>query len=124
MCIREVAHRYSIPPLILGGVLLTEHGQPGAVNPDPNGTDDYGPMQINSVWLPVLATLGIGPRRLADDGCLNVLVGGAILALQRQAADGSLWTAIGWYHSRNRILAQQYRRSVMAHVRVLLHGNR
>ena len=108
-CFAVVSRHFGFPPLVLPAIWATEGGAPGQVVPDPNGTADYGPMQINSVWLPVLQPLGITGRRLADNGCLNVAVAGGILATERWRAGGNLWRAIGWYHSTTPSLAHAYR---------------
>ena len=108
-CFAVVSRHFGFPPLVLPAIWATEGGAPGQVVPDPNGTADYGPMQINSVWLPVLQPLGITGRRLADNGCLNVAVAGSILATERLRAGGDLWRAIGWYHSVTPSLARAYR---------------
>lgn len=108
-CFAVVARHFGFPPLVLPAIWANEGGAPGQIVPDPNGTADYGPMQINSVWLPVLQPLGITGRMLADNGCLNVAVAGGILATERLRADGNLWRAIGWYHSTTPSLAHAYR---------------
>ena len=108
-CFAVVARHFGFPPLVLPAIWANEGGAPGQIVPDSNGTADYGPLQINSVWLPVLQPLGITGRRLADNGCLNVAVAGGILATERLRADGNLWRAIGWYHSTTPSLAHAYR---------------
>lgn len=108
-CFAVVSRHFGFPPLVLPAIWTNEGGAPGQIVPDPNGTADYGPMQINSVWLPWLRPLGITGRLLADDGCLNVAVAGSILATERLRAGGNLWRAIGWYHSTTPSLARAYR---------------
>ena len=108
-CFAVVSRHFGFPPLVLPALWANEGGAPGQIVPDTNGTADYGPLQINSVWLPVLRPLGITGRLLADDGCLNVAVAGSILATERLRAGGNLWRAIGWYHSTTPSLARAYR---------------
>ena len=108
-CFAVVSRHFGFPPLVLPAMWANEGGAPGQIVPDPNGTADYGPMQINSVWLPMLRRLGITGSMLADNGCLNVAVAGGILATERLRAGGNLWRAIGWYHSTTPSLAHAYR---------------
>lgn len=119
-CFAVASRAFHLPPLVLPALWSNERGAAGEVVPDPNGTADYGPMQINSLWLPLLRPLGITPTRLADDGCLNVWVAGAILSRERRRANGDLWRAIGWYHSHTPALAHAYRRRLLSHLRAAL----
>jgi hypothetical protein len=112
-CFAVVSRHFRFPPLVLPAIWANEGGAPGQIVPDTNGTADYGPMQINSVWLPVLGRLGITGPMLADDGCLNVAVAGGILATERLRAGGNLWRAIGWYHSTTPSLARAYREQLL-----------
>ncbi len=116
-CFAEASRAFHLPPLVLPALWSNERGAPGQIVSDPNGTADYGPMQINSLWLPMLRPLGITPARLADDGCLNVWVAAALLSRERERAGGNLWRAIGWYHSRTPALARAYRNRLLAHLR-------
>lgn len=99
--------------------MKTEDGKPGQFVRDSNGTYDIGPMQINSIWLRKLRSLGITPRELADNGCLNIDVGSAILAMNIKAANGNIARGIGWYHSHTPRLARQYRHKVAHTLKVL-----
>lgn len=119
-CFAAASRAFHLPPLVLPALWSNERGAAGEIVPDSNGTADYGPMQINSLWLPLLRPLGITPARLADDGCLNVWVAGAILSRERRRAGGDLWRAIGWYHSHTPALADAYRHRLLAHLRAAL----
>lgn len=112
-CFAVVSRHFGFPPLVLPAIWANEGGAPGQIVPDTNGTADYGPMQINSVWLPMLRRLGITGPMLADNGCLNVAVAGGILATERLRAGGNLWRAIGWYHSTTPSLAHAYRNQLL-----------
>lgn len=96
-CFEEAGREYDIAPLLLWSIAKNESGfNPRAVGRNANGTYDYGVMQINSSWAPVL-----GPKRwnaLADP-CTNVRTGAWIL---RQCIDryGYGWKAVGCYNSR------------------------
>lgn len=107
MCVTAAADAYRIPIAALVGVLRAEHGRVGMARPDPNGTTDYGPMQVNSIWIPMLARYGITRLDLQYNGCVNVAVGAWILQ-RKVIKTGALWSGIGAYHSANPSLARQY----------------
>ena len=109
-CVLQAAHAFRVSPWALVGILHVEGGRPGQIlYHNTNGSADIGPMQINSLWLPRLAKAGITTRQLADDGCINVAVGAAILATYVRASGGNIGVAIGWYHSHTQPLATRYR---------------
>lgn len=111
-CIDAAALRFGDPAWVIKGVMATEGGWVGLKRRDPNGSDDYGPMQVNSLWMPRLAMRGISAYQLRYDGCLNVFVGGWILwRLHRRYANWGL--AIGYYHSHQPTQALGYARKVI-----------
>lgn len=111
-CVQYSAQKYSIPPAVIGAIILTENGRPGRISRNRNRTVDIGPMQINSTWLHRLRRLGIGYAELKNNSCLNVDVGTWILAKNIRDRNGDLWKAIGDYHSRRPIEAWRYQRRV------------
>lgn len=111
-CVLAAAHNDRVPALVILGVMKVEGGKPGQAVRDSNGSYDMGPMQVNSLWLPKLRGLGIDARKLTDNGCTNVAVGTAILALELERAHGNLAKAVGWYHSQTPDLAKHYRDKV------------
>lgn len=75
-CFNRAAFRYGLPVSLLKAVAYTESGfNPQAIDYDTNGTYDYGVMQVNTVWYPVLKKYW---NNLADP-CYNVMVGSWIL---------------------------------------------
>lgn len=110
-CVRSAASHYRLPPLALVGILETEGGKPGQAVRNADASEDLGPMQINSRWLSRLSRYGLTRGRLLEDPCANVWAGAWILA-RAYARDGDIWTAIGHYHSRNRVESRRYRRRV------------
>ena len=54
-CVYQASQEYSLPPRGLIALWLTEGGRQGTQSKNKNGTIDYGPMQINTVWLKRLA---------------------------------------------------------------------
>lgn len=111
-CVLGAADAYGLPPIVLLGIMRVEGGRPGHHSGNKNGTYDIGPMQINSWWLSRLKQAGITEAELANNGCLNMWVGAAILALALKEADGNLAKAVGYYHSHKRHLAVPYKNKV------------
>lgn len=106
-CVQLAADRYGLDASLIQAILAVEGGSVGQAVPNSNGTADLGPMQINTVWLPLLAEYGITKQQLQHDRCINILAGSWILARQLKAAksmDGPvhrrIWWGIGSYHSR------------------------
>jgi hypothetical protein len=104
----------------LWGLRDQEGGWVGAVIANANGSDDLGPLQINSWWVPRIADLIKRPEGsvrswLVHDACFNVDVARWIF-LSALATSGSYWTAIGLYHSRAIVLQKRYAAGVAWHV--------
>lgn len=120
-CINQAAIAYYVPAKTIISVLLTEGGNVGTASINKNGTYDYGPMQINSIWLPKIAPYGYTQQHLQYDPCLNVQVGTWILS--REIAEGQdYWQGIGNYHSHTRKLNQHYQQQVRVHLDALNHA--
>lgn len=97
-CWDAAAVRYGVSSELLYAIARTESAlNPQAVGRNQNGTRDIGLMQINSAWLPTLATHGIAERDLLEP-CTNIQVGAWILADNVRRL-GYTWDAIGAYHS-------------------------
>ena len=97
-CWDAAAARYGVSSELLYAIARTESAlDPQAVGHNQNGTHDIGLMQINSAWLPKLATHGIGEHDLLEP-CTNIQVGAWILAGNVQRL-GYTWEAIGAYQS-------------------------
>jgi hypothetical protein len=110
-CINIAAIQYQVPAKVIIAVLKTEGGKVGQANLNKNGTIDYGPMQINSIWLPIIAPYGYTAHELQNDPCINVAVGTWILA-QSIAENKEVWTGIGNYHSHTYALNVEYQQKV------------
>jgi soluble lytic murein transglycosylase-like protein len=76
-CFEEAGKDYGVSPRLLEAISWTEsRHDPAAININPNGTTDYGHMQINSLWVSL-----IGETYLAlDDPCFCTKVGAYILS--------------------------------------------
>lgn len=116
-CITEAARDYSLPVRGLLAVWLTEGGKPGTVSKNTNGTVDYGPMQINTVWAKRLEKdFGVTPEMLTEDFCMSIRAGAYILRYEINQAGGDFWDGVGHYHSRtphhkHRYIKQVYHNS-------------
>ncbi|GGF27583.1 hypothetical protein GCM10011611_37000 [Aliidongia dinghuensis] len=117
-CIYLAAEAAKLPPPILMTVLTVEAGHEGTHAHNSNGTEDYGPGQINTVWIGEIAqAIRRSPEEtralLQYDGCFNIRVTATLLRRQINAA-GEFWTGVGWYHSRNKAESLRYIRRVIA----------
>ncbi len=97
-CINQAAITYQIPANLLISVLKVEGGRVGLAKRNTNGSYDYGPMQINSIWLPTLAVHGYTREKLQYDPCANMWVGTWILS-KKMAEASNLWRGVANYHS-------------------------
>ena len=97
-CINQAAVAYHVPAALIISVLGTEGGKVGSAILNTNGTYDYGPMQINSIWLEQLKPYGITKEQLQYEPCMNVCVGAWILST-RIAGSKELWRGVASYHS-------------------------
>lgn len=115
-CINQAAVQYQVPAKTIISILNTEGGKNGLEHKNTNGSIDYGSMQINSVWLPVLEKYGISKEALRDDPCANVEVGTWILS--QAIAEGTLhdkpyWESVADYHSKTANYNQHYQKLVL-----------
>jgi hypothetical protein len=108
-CMVVAASDYSLPLRGVIAVWFTEGGRVGAKSKNKNGTIDYGPMQINTVWVKRLQVdFGVTRQMLTDDFCWSVRSAAYILRYEINLANGSFWDGVGHYHSRTPILKHQY----------------
>jgi hypothetical protein len=99
-CINRAAITYNVPAKLIVSILLTEQGRVGSATPNSNGTFDYGPMQINTIWLNKVRQYGYTKDDLQYNPCVNVWVGTWILS-QKLAdfAYSGLGFGVGSYNS-------------------------
>ena len=110
-CIDQAAIAYHVPATLILSVLAVEGGAVGLASANKNGTVDYGPMQINSIWLSKIRLYGYTQHQLQYDPWVNVKVGAWILS-QNIANAATTWRGVGSYHSHTAILNQQYQTKV------------
>lgn len=117
VCIFTAAQTYVVPPSVILGILNVEGGRIGQAVRNTNNTYDLGPMQINTIWLPELASFwGVRQsealRLVRDDACVNIGVGAWILRTKMNQT-GSLTQGIAYYHSATPLLGHNYRKKVL-----------
>ena len=111
-CAVHASAEYGVPYSIIYGILTVEGGKVGTVSKNTNGTQDFGPMQVNSLWLKKLSPYGITQHHLVNDACVNVRTGTWILANEIRRAGGDLWKGVASYHSRTPSRGHNYARKV------------
>jgi hypothetical protein len=116
-CIEAAAKAHKLPSGIIFILLDVEGGRLGKVSENKNQTVDIGPMQINEIWLDVLAKRWGASREetyvaLRDEFCANVEGGAWILRQALDQAGGDFWEGVGLYHSRNELHKSNYLRKV------------
>lgn len=105
----------------LWGLRDQEGGWIGAAVRNGDGTDDLGPLQINSWWASRIATAinrdAADVRRwLRDDACFNVDAARWIF-LSALAVTKDYWKAVGAYHSPTGWRQRRYVDGVVDHLR-------
>jgi hypothetical protein len=113
-CLSESSRRFRVPIFMLLSVLDVERGQVGRERANRDGSSDLGPMQINTLWLPRLRSLGLGREAVRDSGCLNVAVGAWLLRHHLARSRGRPFEAMGRYHSLRPALAARYVSAIRA----------
>ncbi len=116
-CIEASARFNALPPALLIAVRQQEGGRVGAWRHNADGSFDYGVMQINSLWLPVLAPEGYTAAALTYDSCASIAASAWIMA-QALSTHGAwnrfdanplaFWRAVGDYHSHTPQLNRSY----------------
>ncbi|MGE0289746.1 MAG: lytic transglycosylase domain-containing protein [Bradyrhizobium sp.] len=122
-CWEDAAQRYQVSSALLYAIARTESGlNPQAIGRNSNGSRDIGLMQINSAWLPTLASHGIGERDLFEP-CVNIHVGAWILA-GNVSRLGYTWEAVGAYNAANPALRRSYVEKVRRHLAIKAPASR
>ncbi len=127
-CMIAAAQIGGFPPRVLPAIQAVEGGRPGLVHSNTDGSADLGLMQVNTLWVPVVArALGAAETRVRDaltnDACFSIRIAGAILWDYRHARAGDLMLAIGDYHSHTPPLNAAYQVLVQQRAAVLFGPN-
>jgi hypothetical protein len=120
-CIIAAARVHRLPPVMLVILLNVEGGSLGRVSPNPNGTVDLGPIQINTVNVPDVAahwhaSIAGTYRALRDNFCANLEAGAWVLRRELDGAGGDFWDGVGDYHSHAPAYRTRYLRAVLDQV--------
>lgn len=118
-CLFAAAEAYRLPPALILILLKVEGGRLGAVSGNTNGTVDIGPMQVNTIWVPLIAkhwrtTKEAAFLALRDNFCANLEGGSWILRQALDEARGDFWGGVAIYHSHNPVHKDAYLRKVLA----------
>jgi len=113
-----VSSAYHLPPRVLPSIQAVEGGGAGVVHRNPDGSEDLGVMQVNTVWLRPLSrlthlTAADIRDRLIDRPCFNIAAAGLVLHLYLAETKGDLLRAVGDYHSHTLALNQAYQARVL-----------
>jgi hypothetical protein len=124
-----VASVYHLPPRVLPAIQAVEGGARGSLSHNPDGSDDLGVMQVNTLWLVPLARVSRLPteevrRRLMMEPCFNIAAAGLIMRSYLAEAHGDLMRAIGAYHSHTPALNTDYQARVLAAARRMFESAR
>ena len=123
-CMLATAHFYALPPRVLPAIQAVEGGRPGLVHANPDGSADLGLMQINTLWVPLVAQV-VGAdasstrAKLTADACFSIAAAGAILSAYLRETQGNLMQAVGDYHSHTGPLNLSYQALVRSRAAVL-----
>ncbi len=112
-CMLATAQFYALPPRVLPAIQAVEGGRPGLSHQNRDGSSDLGLMQVNTLWVPLVAeVVGASPAaiqaRLTNDACFSIAAAGAILRAYLRETGGDLMRAIGNYHSHTGPLNLSY----------------
>ncbi len=118
-CMLAAAQLGGFPPRVLPSIQAVEGGRPGLVHMNTDNSADLGLMQVNTLWVPVVAkALHASPAavflQLRDNGCFSIRIAASILWEYRRARHGNLMLAIGDYHSHTPPLNEAYQAQVLA----------
>jgi len=117
-CMAAVAAFNHLPPRVLPSIQAVEGGSIGSIHRNLDGSEDLGPMQVNTRWLlPLSRYTGLDERvvrfRLIALPCFSIAAAGAIMRVYLEETHGDLMQAIGDYHSHTPALNKAYQALVM-----------
>ncbi|WP_432263443.1 lytic transglycosylase domain-containing protein [Cupriavidus sp. TMH.W2] len=126
-CVEDAATRYDVPAVALLAIMKVESGgKVGLVGRNTNGSEDWGPSQVNSrSWgRYMVERYGIPKSELLNNMCQSLMVQGYALRSEwdwcRRKGNGDIWCAIGKYHSPDPKFQEIYKGKVWAAYRSIL----
>ncbi|WP_145932189.1 lytic transglycosylase domain-containing protein [Yersinia bercovieri] len=113
-CLSSAAVRWNVPEIILEAIIHQESGgRPDAHNINKNGSHDYGLMQINTINISALKSMGIiDHEQMLMQPCINIQAGAYLLS-QKFNKHGYSWRAVGAYHSETAHYRDNYANKIM-----------
>lgn len=126
-CIRQASGGKPWLEKTLWGLRDQEAGWLGAEVGNTNGSQDLGPLQVNSSWVKRIAVLVGRPQAdvrawLVNDPCFNAGAARWIFLTALQTT-GDFWKAIGVYHSPTAWRQKRYAQSVARHMQRRFGGD-
>lgn len=118
-CFLDTAKQYNLNANLLKAISIVESSScnQSAVNfNNRNKTIDYGCMQINSWWFPILKKHGISPASVQNNKCVNIAIAGWILKNNIIISKGDIWLAVGAYNAGFRKSSEKARRDYVRKV--------
>jgi hypothetical protein len=114
-CVVEATRANDVPLAALLGILAVEGGKVGEALRNANGTFDLGAFQVNTCNINTLADEGFTADAILLDGCVNAQAAARLLRLEYERT-GSIWGAVGTYHSRTPVKRNAYICKVRAQI--------
>lgn len=97
-CLKAASAKHGLSYELVRSIAEQESNfNPRAEGGNANGSQDFGLMQINSIWLPMLKKYGVSRQDLFDP-CVSADIGSWILADNFRRM-GVTWDAVGAYNA-------------------------
>lgn len=120
-CIDDAATYHHVNALVLRAIAQQESSfRSNIVTRNTNGSVDIGMFGTNSIHLPDLATVGVGPDDLKEP-CVAAYVA-AWMYRKKIVRHGNTWTAVGAYHSETPRHRDRYAQAIHRIVQSYLAG--
>ena len=113
ICVFQAAADYQVPPAVLYAIRKVEGGTLGKSSLNANGTRDYRPMQINTVWIQRFhRNEGLTAEQVASQPCIAIRSAAYVLRFELNQSAPDFWRGVGNYHSRTPRRNLDYRQKV------------
>lgn len=112
-CVQQAARDYHVPESVLYAIRQVEGGTVGEHTDNTNKTKDYGPMQVNDVWVKHFrSNYGITAEMIRDQPCVAVRASAYIVRYEINRTN-DFWRGVGNYHSRTPKFHNRYLSKVL-----------